>query len=398
MAQTILCIKKGRDRGRFISELRQAGLKFRSIDGLPRHFVIDGVAPDAFLGRGDTAIDAIDDGEALVRPADQALTLDVYLEQGSWAIARTIRRRAPWNVDHMRHPIETYFRCVRDGTGVDFYLLDTGTRSTHVEFGGRATNVYEFSSTGGAGDLHGHGTRIGGYGAGETTGLARGALLWSFGIETPAGAGTTSTTAVATAIGQLLIHYNGRSGTNRPAVANLSYTPIFGGAANSALGDLIDAGIVVCVSAGNAGELLTVEAHPTAFVSDIIVAGAAGPADLPAYSAYNGAMVITNYGSQIDLVGPGQFTRAAAIAGDSDYFLGGGGTSAATGYTSGVIACMLQGHSRLTGRTQVQAVKTALLANATTGKLRSDFGLSPLPDKILYLDPDQTAPETITGL
>ncbi|UWU17010.1 hypothetical protein N2599_29865 (plasmid) [Rhizobium sullae] len=59
---------------------------------------------------------------------------------------------------------------------------------------------------------------------------------------------------------------------------------------------------------------------------------------------------------------------------------------------------MLQGHNRLTSRSQVQAVKAKLLANATTGKLRSAFGLSPLPDKILYLDPNQAAPEPISGL
>jgi hypothetical protein len=60
---------------------------------------------------------------------------------------------------------------------------------------------------------------------------------------------------------------------------------------------------------------------------------------------------------------------------------------------------MLQGKSRLAGRAQVQAVRGALIANATTGRLvpQPQFGIGELPDRILWLDPD-AADEAIPGL
>lgn len=38
------------------------------------------------------------------------------------------------------------------------------------------------------------------------------------------------------------------------------------------------------------------------------------------------------------------------------------------------------------------------MQEATTGKFRTAYGLTSWPDKILYLDPNQVAPETISGL
>lgn len=399
MAQTILCLEKGRDRGQFMRAARAAGVHLKPIKGLKRHFVVDGVSPADFPLRDHPAIEAVDDGEAEVGPAAvQSFTLDFTLTDGPWAIARTIRRKAPWPVDGMEHPFSTYFRSNRDGTGVDLYWLDTGTRPTHDEFGGRWTNVYESYDTGGAGDEHGHGTATSSWAAGESVGLARGSLVWSFGIATSSSGGA-NTTSVATAIGEILTHYAARSGTNRPAVANMAFTPIFGGTANSAFSDMIDAGIVVCVAADNAGVELDSGTYPTAFVQDIIVSGGVGPTDIPFLIATgSGVRGLTNYGERVDVVGPALYCRAAGIAGDTVYIRSTGGTSAATAYTAGVVACMLQGYQRLTTRAEVQAVRDKLIANATTGALQSAFGLGPLPDAILYLDPDVVAPEPITGL
>ncbi len=149
------------------------------------------------------------------------------------------------------------------------------------------------------------------------------------------------------------------------------------------------------ISAGNEMDELVIGTYPAPFTADAIVAGGSGMADIPYYHSIDG----TNFGTEVDILAPGQAIRlaAATVAGVGDYQTR-RGTSISCPFVAGVVACMLEGHNRLTTRAQVQAVRTKLLANATAGKIRSAFGLTPLPDKILYLDPDQTAPETISGI
>jgi len=90
----------------------------------------------------------------------------------------------PWNIvdidaDHVRGR----------GAGVNVYVLDTGVRITHDQFGGRAfagmdttsgnVVVCDPTSTTCAADDHGHGTHCAGTVAGTTYGVADGATIWS---------------------------------------------------------------------------------------------------------------------------------------------------------------------------------------------------------------------------
>lgn len=326
---------------------------------------------------------------------DQTLVLDATLTDDSWGLARIVRRRAPWNVDRIQLPITTTFESLRDGMGVDIYHVDTGCLTTHEEFGGRATLVY--NRPGGDSDTDGHGTMTASLACGETVGVARGALLWAYRSHT----GDNQTEeALVDCLERILTHYTGRAGTGRPAVVNLS-TFVTGEAdVSAAVADLIDAGMVCVSSAGNDGQNLGVDVtYYPPLTADVICVGGFGMADIPQYFARDdGTYSITNYGANVDILAPGQHARAAGIASDSSYHRTSCSTSGAAPYVSGVIACMLEGHARLTSRAEVQAVRDALLANATTGKLRaSSYGLT-LPDRLLYLDPLQTAPEAIPGL
>jgi hypothetical protein len=394
MATTLLALRKDADRDAFTARLDAAGVEWEPVAGLPRHFVIHGVAPDDFPLASDPDILAIDDGNAEVRGASsQELAINASLGGASWAIARAIRRSAPWNVDRISLPFTTYYRCVRDGSGVDYYSIDTGIRLTHDEFGSRATNVYEYFSSGGAGDNNGHGSATSAAACGSTSGFARASLLWSFKGLTLDNIGDNN--SVLAALGQALTHYSGRSGTGRPAVVNLALAG-FSSTLNEAVSDMIDAGMVVVAAAGNAmKDLGTINQYPAESDADVVIVGGVGMADIPYYSGAFG----TDYGSEVDIVAPSQTIRTAWATSDSTFILL-EGTSMGASLTAGVVACMLQGHARLTGRSQVQAVKAQLLANATTGKFRAQaqFNIGTLPDRILYLDPDQTAPGPIAGL
>jgi subtilisin family serine protease len=393
MAQTIICLKRGHDRARFMRELRQAGLCFRPVKGLPRHFIIDGVAPDQLPAslKSDPAIEAIDDGEARGQVHDlQPISIDVHMKGANWAVPRTIRRRAPWNVARLVHPIETYFRSARDGEGVDCYIIDSGLRLSHEEFGGRATNVYEFFPSGGTGDDNGHGSSVASLACGAHGGTARAALLWSFKCIDSSGSGTN--TALVSACGEALSHYNGRSGTNRPAVVNMSLGG-FGSTVASAVQDIIAAGMVVVASAGNNMEDLAVATqYPAESDAAVIVVGGFGAADKPFYFGRAG----TNWGERIDIMAPSERALAAGIDNDAHQRLF-SGTSAGAGVTTGVVACMLQGHDRLPDRDHVLAVQATVRANGTAGRLRNpyDFVIEALPDRILYLDPNMEPPEPI---
>jgi subtilisin family serine protease len=396
-----ISLKRGEDPAQFAVDLQAAGCAYEAVEGLPRHFFVE--APSGLaLARavGPSRLSSVTEADRVVSaPQDaQALILDKRLENASWALARTIRRRAPWDVDRLVHPISTFYECERDGTGVDIYWFDTGLRTSHDEFGGRASTVYSY--TGSTGDTFGHGTRQASVAAGATLGFARGATILSFNIEASAGGGAATNASALACLGQALTHYNGRAGLNRPAVANCSFEPVFTTTVNDAVEDLMDAGMVFCWSAGNGGQELVYGTFPTAFVDDLIVSGASAAADLPLNCSLpnsSGGSVLTNYGAQVDIISPGCFIRHAAITGDGDYMLGAGGTSAGSAHTAGVVACILQGHDRLTSRAEVTAVRAALLANATTGKFRNTTA-GTLPDRLLYLDPARTAPESIPDL
>lgn len=389
MSCTIVCLKKDADREAFLARAAQAGFVLEPIPGLDRHFVAHGIAAQDFPLARDVAVEAVDDGDDEVFPDMQAITIPASLTGASWPLARIIRRDPPWNTRRLRHPITTFFRAERNGLGVDVYSLDTGIRLAHTEFGGRATNVYEYYSSGGLGDDEGHGTSVASAAVGATVGVARSALVWSFKAMTTTGvlegSGTGTNLSLITSLGQALLHYQGRVTTGRPAVMNLSLGG-FGSSVSSAISDIINAGMVICCSAGNLRQNLdATDRFPTESDGDLIVVGGIAMGDVPYYQGNGG----TNFGSSVSILAPAQRCYLANFNGNSSFGLV-TGTSFAAPYTAGVVACMLEGRPRLNGRAQVQSIKAALLRNATRGRFvrQPQFGIGYLPDRILYLDPD----------
>ena len=84
------------------------------------------------------------------------------IEQDEVAHLAGTQTGAIWNLDRIdqrTRPVDGSYTYPTDGSGVHVYILDTGIRTTHVEFGGRAVGAYTAINDGrGTNDCGGHGT------------------------------------------------------------------------------------------------------------------------------------------------------------------------------------------------------------------------------------------------
>ncbi|MFD7653446.1 S8 family peptidase [Actinosynnema sp. NPDC059797] len=252
---------------------------------------------------------------------------------------------APWGLDRIDQrtlPTDAGYSFTTLGRGVTAYVIDTGVRTTHVEFGGRASHCYD--SVDGdfvAQDENGHGTHVAGLVAGTTHGAAKGARVCAVRVLNGSGSGTIS--GVISGITWVTAHHV------KPAVANIS----LGGGASVALDDavrrLIEAGVTTAVSAGgsNAGTGNTSPAR----VAEAITVGATNQTDARAPSS--------NYGAGVDVYAPGTSITSAWHTGDTATNTL-NGTSMATGFATGVAARYLEGDPAATpARAHAEIVREA---------------------------------------
>lgn len=126
------------------------------------------------------------------------------------------------------------------------YVIDTGVRTTHEDFAGRAGHGWDFVGNDRvASDPNGHGTHVAGTVAGTSYGVAKRARIVSVRVLDAAGGGTTA--RVIAGIDWVTRH------ARKPAVANLS----LGGPRNDRLDAAVRAsiasGVTYTVAAGNDG-------------------------------------------------------------------------------------------------------------------------------------------------
>jgi subtilisin family serine protease len=294
-----------------------------------------------------------DPGVAYVEPdrvvrATTTQRMDMFGQP--WGLDRIDERTAPgsWSFTY------TY---TRTGAGVRAYIFDTGVRTSHPEFGGRALNVYDaFGGTGD--DCHGHGTHVAGTVAGTTFGVAKRAQPRGVRVLDCDGSGTES--GVIAALDWV------RANRVDPAVANLSLGAPFMAALNAAVTNLVNSGVFVAVAAGN----------------DMDDACRYSPASAPAAftaAASNWFDVVpwwTNVGPCVDIYAPGEGIRSASLtdpAGETA-----DGTSMASPHVAGVAALVKQAFP---GYSPAQ-ITTWIKSNATRNVIVNN---SPgTPDRVLY--------------
>lgn len=213
-------------------------------------------------------------------------------------------------IDQLSGTNSTYSYPSLAGQGVNVYVIDTGLRSTHIEFTGRVGTGRNFApnsssllgaSTDAANttDCDGHGTHVAGTVLGSSYGVARSATIHPIRVLGCDGSGSNS--GVIAGIDWMIANHR------KPAVGNMS----LGGAASSTLDtavrNAISNGITMVVAAGNENTNAC-NGSPNRVTEALVVAASTAADRRASYS---------NYGSCVDLFAPGDAIRSAGISSDS---------------------------------------------------------------------------------
>lgn len=309
----------------------------------------------------------------------EALSRDprvAYVAEDGWMELAGWQGTPPsWGLDRIDQrelPLDSAFSYDNEGAGVDVYVVDTGIRATHTEFGGRVdlANSISFIPDGrGSDDCHGHGTFVAAVAAGATFGVAKDATLHSVRVGDCYGGASISNimAGVDWVTSRYPLPKGNKSVPGRQAVVNISLTVGASQALDDTINRAIQNGIHVVVAAGNnAGDAC---ANSPGRVGDAITVGASDNTDSRwAYS---------NFGSCVDVFAPGVGITSAYIRSNSDS-LWMTGTSASAPHAAGAVALYLADNP---GATPAQ-VRSAMASGATTGLLQN-AGVGS-PDRLLY--------------
>jgi subtilisin family serine protease len=249
---------------------------------------------------------------------------------------------------------------------VNAYVIDTGILTTHWEFGGRASAIYDFEGEGIIGvDCNGHGSHVAGIIGGRSFGVAKHVRLFSVRVLNCQGTGAWSD--VIDGVNFVTWHRGQPAQQGVPAVANMSLGGETNRAVDAAVRNSIRAGVTYVVAAGNGNS--DAAAYSPADVAEAITVGATNQQDARAE--------FSNYGATLDLFAPGVSITSAWIGGDL-MIATASGTSMASPHVAGVVALYLENH-----RTASPAsVRSALVGNSTTGVVSNPGQES--PNRLLF--------------
>lgn len=253
---------------------------------------------------------------------------------------------------------------------VHAYVIDSGIRTTHVEFGGRATADANFSSDSPTNEAYAHGTGVASIIGGSTFGVAKQVRLHSVRVLASNGYGTAS---------QVISGLNWVSANGiHPGVINMSLQLPASTAVDAAVDGLIGSGFVVVVAAGNQD---LGQAQPDQFADACVIS----PARVPAALTVASFAKYSYRGTCVDAFAPGNAIPVASSASDS-LSSSGTGTSYSAPHVAGAVALILQQSPSYTPK----QVSWELIARSTKNLLTesnnapNDFHLYGAPNRWLY--------------
>ena len=311
----------------------------------------------------DAAVAALqaDPQVAFIEP-DRVMQIDVTQSNPPWGLDR---------IDQRALPLNRRYEYTLNGAGVHAYVVDTGVRTSHVEFRGRIgpgfTTIYDGR---GVSDCNGHGTHVAATLGGTTYGVAKRVTIHPVRVLGCNGSGSTS--GVIAGIDWITRYHQ------RPAVANLSLGGAVSAVLDTAIRASIAAGVTFVVAAGNAN----------ADACNTSPARVAEALTVAATSSSDARASFSNYGRCVDLFAPG-VAIVSALAG-SDAATGSySGTSMASPHVAGAAALYLSG----VADASPAQVFAAIINGATENRVSNAGALS--PNRLLYTPALQGAPQPL---
>jgi subtilisin family serine protease len=287
-----------------------------------------------------------------------------YVEQDVLVEGAAVQPGAPWGLDRIDQrtlPLDTTYNYLNAGTGANVYIIDSGIRMTHQEFGGRALLAHDNVGDGQNGmDCNGHGTHVAGIIGGSTYGVAKSAKLWSVRVLNCLNQGS----AARIIAGMDWVAAN----SVKPAVANLSFiTTTANDTIDLAVRNLVASGVTTVVSAGNNN--IDAGTRSPARVTEAITVAASDMNDNRAS--------FSNYGAVVDVFAPGVDIVSAASVDDTATNIR-SGTSSAAPFVAGTAALYLESYPVASPA----SVAAAITDKATTG-IVTNPGIGS-PNRLLY--------------
>ena len=284
-----------------------------------------------------------------------------YVEEDSVVTADVTQNNPPWGLDRIdqrNRPLSGTYTYNWTGSGVRAYVIDTGIRTTHNEFGGRASNVFDAFGGSGA-DCNGHGTHVAGTIGGATYGVAKSSMPRGVRVLDCNGSGSNS--GVIAGVDWVRLNHIA------PAVANMSLGGGISSALDTAVNNLHNANVTIAVAAGNSN----------ANACNSSPARAANAITVGSTTTTDARSSFSNFGTCLDLFAPGSgilsawFSSNTATATLS-------GTSMASPHVAGVAALYKQANPSASSTT----IRNAIVNNATTNVVTNPGTGS--PNRLLY--------------
>jgi len=268
--------------------------------------------------------------------ANQTVSLNATQNNATWGLDR---------IDQADLPLNNTYNYDFDGTGVNAYVIDTGVRITHNQFGNRGRSGFTAINDGnGTNDCDGHGTHVAGTVGSSTYGVAKDATIYAVRVLDCDGNGTNA--GVLAGVDWVTSNHT------KPAVANMSLGGGVSTALDNAVNSAVSQGITMVVAAGNDNNNAC--SHSPARAANAITVGSTTSTD--ARSSFS------NFGTCLDIYAPGSsITSTWSTSNTATNTIS--GTSMAAPHVAGVAALYLDEFPNASPAQVQTAIENAAIPN-----------------------------------